>query len=233
MLAQNPGYDACDMWGGEAVARGCEPFSVLPGYAYIDAWRAKFYRRMWVIVENKRVFSLVRRYRNDRGIDRWETGDRHVISRGYQHYITEVGQVGQFVQQRVEVFFGRSQAQIAGMHAVLDGPAQAGCKDRAAPAQSFSQYLDAIEFAIWGKRADDTGAGSAMPIRIPMRRGIEQHTFRFLNDSDVAAQGSANSGVRSIDSAIDHGHLDPLAGASFPGPFTSNVIKRQDRSEFL
>ena len=78
----------------------------------------------------------------DKGrVDRGETGRRHIVRRGDKNAPIVIGDVGQFVQRSEVLVSGGAQAQVDQVHAVIDGPFQAGEEGFAAPRQLRSQHL--------------------------------------------------------------------------------------------
>ena len=229
MLAEDAGDDAGDVWRGEAVAGRCYPAAILPGDSDIDSPGPEFDRRTRVVVEALTVRLIMRRNGDDRGIHRWEARPRHVIGGRDKRHPSEVGEIGEFVQNAEKIRLCRAQAQVADVHPVLDCPAETGGEDHAAPDEPGAQDPDTVQLTVGSKGSDDASTGGPMAIEIAVRRRIEFDAIQSLGDRHVPTDIMANCGMVGINATVNHRDLHATTGTAAPGPFSRDPVERQDR----
>jgi len=138
-----------------------------------------------------------------------------------------VGDIRELVERRKELLLGRPETEIAHLHPMLDRPAKCGDEGPAVAGKSRPEHAHTEQLAVARGLADDPGARGAVAIQIAVRRGVERRPRAVLHDRDMALH-AADRGMFRVDPAVDHGDLDPPAGAAAPGPFRGDVIDRLD-----
>ncbi len=170
---EQPRDETRDVRRGEAVAGGLDPAAVLPRHAHVDASRAELDRRLRVVEVGLGRLAVVRRDRDQRGVERGVARHRHVVRRCDEHDVPEVRLVDELVERGEEVALRRPEAEVADVHPVVDHPAQARGEDVAPSAQPRPERLDAVQLAVGREAADDPGARRAVPEVVRVRLGVE------------------------------------------------------------
>ena len=96
--------------------------------------------------------------------------DRHVVRRGDEHRAAEVGGVGELVEELGELALRRREAEVDDLEALLDRVAEAAEDQVGAAGVALAEHADAVDPAGRRQRADDSGAGGAVPADVADRR---------------------------------------------------------------
>ena len=202
MLGEDQGTDAADVRRREAVSAAADDSTPEPGDVDVDSAGEELDRRRRVVEIRERVPAFVRADRDDRGEPPRIALNGHVVRRGDQHRAAKVGAVGDLVKGANELAFRRREAHVHDGISLLDCPAQAGEKNRAAAYEALAEYAHAREAAIRSERADDPGTCRPMPREVAP--GILLH-----DRLPVIADGD---GDRFLDLADERmAGLDPLS----------------------
>src|SRR4029077_5457792 len=111
-----------------------------------------------------------------------------------------------------ELPFGRRQAHVHDIEALLDRPAETGQEDVSASREARAEHPDARQLAVGCERADDPGAARSVPAEIAFGV-VYDHGFairaerdgdRLLHDPDVW--------MLRVDAAVEDADAYALAG---------------------
>src|SRR5207342_307157 len=132
--------------------------------------------------------------------------DRHVVSGGDEHCTAEIRAVGELVEDPRKRLLRRRETHVDHVEALLDGVAEAGEEDRAAPGEPGSEHTNAGDAAPGRERSHDSCTGGSVPAEVALRIVSGDYLFVLVERDGHSTLELAHERVVGLDSRVEDAH---------------------------